>query len=239
MIKSIIVKYITQRLQKEVLNTVFASSEYGSDEGINAVLKDFYSELSIVKGLEVVIPISKCSITTREDNYLITVPKSLIGNKPLMSVTELISMDMESFNKYKGATTQPTSISISDMRVVSNYVIRVNNSYYPSALDRINLKVHVEYQDSLSELGRRGALQLAQFALTYVKMHAYKELSIKLKQGELYYGQTISALADEVSKYETAEEEHFNNLLGPIPRLLIMMNSDSAYNDIIGNVTNY
>jgi hypothetical protein len=179
-------------------------------------------DCNLVGGVEVYIPVNGC----RVDNYLtpylaeyvITVPKSLTGNRSIITALGLIvnrslvghtakSTELSSLmDKQMTAVSPPTMIATSRMELIGENMILIAD---PSMwfVDG-SLKVIVENSDNLSNISPRSYLQFSKLVILATKAYIHNQLIIKIGKGYIQNGHELSVINDTVADYSSANTDY-------------------------------
>ena len=186
-------------------------------------------DMSLIGGVQTLIDISQCTMTavdrtdiTYMGSFIITVPKSLTANRPIVSVYSIVSGQSVYQNSaytppcmsslvYEGRKLMGTQIPNNIVQTARLEIVRENQvlvEAYPQDLYGGMLSCSIANNAMLENIQPPYYMAVAEMFTIGLKMYIYNTLRVKLDKGFLYAGHDLSIIKDIVDSYADAQEQY-------------------------------
>jgi len=243
-------------IPREVLNICFTDAPQGVvssvDEAImlRVIRPRVMVDCNLLGGIEINVDLSKCNVYTHGHNmqteYLIEVPKTLTGNKSIVTPIGILGTPVRPMNGLSVNTpltqalsdqmsigVMPPVITTSRLELVGENKVLVTD---PSM--RIvsgSLKCVVENNENLSNISPRSYNYFSTMVVLAVKAYIYNSLVVKMGKGYIYNGHELSIVTDLINEYASANED-YNIYIVETWAKVALMNDRNAYRNIIAGM---
>jgi len=265
-----ILNEIRQSIPYEILHAGFTIDDTPETININSLddkilrkllRKRVFMDLNIIGGIEMLIPINNLNPSFTEYGYTIyNIPNELTGNKEIISVLSLSSMNILGLPGSVGLASGYYSTTTGSMagNSITNIARRIGNSVAPETyitnahteivgyntiliyanfrlLYNYALRVLVENDNNLNNIQPRSFKNIALLSILAVKYYIYNKLIIPLNNGYLASGQELGIIKNIIENYEEANEQ-YNILLKEVIGAILFMNDTTRYNRFLNSM---
>lgn len=187
------------------------------------------TDCNVTTSNTVKISLYDCNIT-QYNNYdgtistVIVIPDSVIGNKKVTegisigtgvsTATELptsnLSLSTLAVNTFNSNIpsmgTNNATVPITDLRLMGHNTIITNNDVFriPNAVVELNISINEDFSD----IPPVTYIDFSKMVILAVKSFIYRELSVELEEGSLYYGHSLTKLSSIIDTYEDTFNEY-------------------------------
>jgi len=206
------------------------------------------TDINLISNRTLKVSLDNCNVTeyqhiNNSNNIIINVPYSLTNNAKIVSPISLTINGSESINPINNPLTSdiskltnrmiPNNVSgmlITNLELIAPNTILVHDDVQFT----VNgfLEVILENKKNLSNIKPRSYPMFSNLVVLAVKAYIYNELVIKIEEGSLYYGHSLSKVDDIISGYESALED-YNIMLKEKMGKILFMNDSSSYSSFI------
>ena len=222
---------IKRRIPVEILNIAFADRGIQTLEyviGMNIMRKMVGTDLNLLRGKEIAIPIEQCEVEMNNYGAYITIPDEILQGRRIVSALSLNSIGYTSgrrsgvagaFDKLADSTTGSVMGYIStDMEIVGEREIWVDSLVQSTGLV---LRIVVEYSNNFNEIQPRSYHNLIRFFELAGMYYIWNKLILKVNEGRLYHGYSLDNFRSIIDTYESAGDEYREELI-PVSKVLFM-----------------
>jgi hypothetical protein len=195
-------------------------------------------DLSILSGVEIVIPLGSLPRQNVGEQLLVEIPLRATNNRRVISVLNLVSGGFEYPQYFSDRLSH-------DMAVLNN-AFRMYNTETRVRLDRVStneflildkisnfndygVRVVVEYSSRFNEINPRSYPSVCELSiLPATQMYIHTNMPLKIEEARLYYGHSLESLQRVVDSFSDAHKEYYENM-NRVRKILFMNDAESMH----------
>jgi len=201
-------------------------------------------DMNLISGLEMVLPINDMMYINDTDGATLL----KISDRALQGRSIISALSLANANETKDIGASDASEGFSQVMqnnndwssaniVVKMEVISPNEILVYENIQNImgsSLRVNVEYSNRFNEINPKSYPKLAEISILAVEAHIYKNMIIKINQGQLYHGHSIDSISNIIEQYSESLKEYYENL--PLIRKILFINDAISMDRFIKNM---
>ena len=229
------------RIPEDILNVVFLGLDkqlYDDADSLDyritkSVLRGIVlRKLNVISMCEVMIPLQHSYVSERNNRVIITIPKSVTGNKSIIMPLELSSGSgyLNNSNYYSSnplsqlanqmfISSAPSNLTtISNLTLIGDNTILVNDYRLQPGLITVGgyIRCILEFDNNFTQMLTRSLDIFGRFCVEACKFYIYNRAYIQLGRSYIESGYDLGPMKDIIDSYSQSEQvmdEMMNNIM--------------------------